>query len=87
MTPDSVFWFRRAWYTLLAISVKVRESLVQFPGDCTYKQLFLHPLHTSDLIPVHLRLSFPSMGRERREQCDAGWCHIATHRVHSQSSD
>ena len=35
MSPDSVFWRGRAWYTLPAISVKVRESLVQFPGDCT----------------------------------------------------
>ena len=35
MSPDSVFWLGRAWYTLPGISVKVRESLVQFPGDCT----------------------------------------------------
>ena len=40
MSPDSVFWFERAWYTLLAISVKVRESLVQFPGDCMYLYSF-----------------------------------------------
>ena len=33
----------RVWYTLPAISVKVRESLVQFPGDCT-KQI-LQILH------------------------------------------
>ena len=37
MSPDSVFWFGRAWYTLPAINVKVRESLVQFPGDCTFE--------------------------------------------------
>ena len=35
MSPDSVLWLGRAWYTLPAISVKVRESLVQFPRDCT----------------------------------------------------
>ena len=40
MSPDSVFWLGRAWYTLLAISVKVRESLVRIPGDCTYFLFF-----------------------------------------------
>ena len=35
MSPDLVFWLGRAWYTLPAISVKVRDSVVQFPGDCT----------------------------------------------------
>ena len=36
MSPDSVFWLGRAWYILPAISVNVRESLVQFQGDCIY---------------------------------------------------
>ena len=40
MSPDSVFWLGRAWYTLPAISVKVRESLVQFPGDCTCSKIY-----------------------------------------------
>ena len=33
MSPDSVFWLGRVWYTFPAISVKVKESLVQIPGD------------------------------------------------------
>ena len=39
MSPDSVFWLERVYYTLPAISVKVRESLVQIPGDCTWCNL------------------------------------------------
>ena len=34
MSPDSVCWLGGAWYTLPAISVKVRESLAGIPGDC-----------------------------------------------------
>ena len=33
MSPDSVFWLERVWYTLPAISVKVRQSPVKIPGD------------------------------------------------------
>ena len=36
MSSDSVFWLGRVWCTLPVISVKVRESLVEIPRDCTY---------------------------------------------------
>ena len=36
MSLDSVFWLGRGWYTLSAISVKVRESHIGILGDCTY---------------------------------------------------
>ena len=39
MSPDSVFWLGRAWHTLPAISVKVGESLVQFPEDYTFMDI------------------------------------------------
>ena len=54
MSPDSVFWFGRAWYTLLAISVKVRESLVQFPGDCTFTFSLIRVLSYQISLPLSL---------------------------------
>ena len=35
MSPDSVFWLGRAWCTLPAISIKVKESLLQIPAQGT----------------------------------------------------
>ena len=35
MSPDSVFWLERVWYTLPAISVYLRESLTGIPENCT----------------------------------------------------
>ena len=48
MSPDSVFWLGRAGYRFPAISVKVRESLVQIPADCTIpSKQRMHQSHTN----------------------------------------
>ena len=44
MSPDSVFWLGRAWYTLPAICVKVRKSLTEISGDCTFPRHLVHLL-------------------------------------------
>ena len=42
MSPDSVFWLGRAWCTLPAISMKVRDSLAKIPGDCTFDSTHIY---------------------------------------------
>ena len=58
MSPDSVFWLGKAWYTLRAISVKVRESLAKIPGDCTYVITYAYlPYPSTEKLPTpHLEI-------------------------------
>ena len=69
MSPDSIFWLGRAWYTLPAISVKVRESLVEIPGDCTTSHISWPVKEVNPVVSlgfVSLLFSFLMKGEQGR---------------------